>query len=101
MLKREIDSRLREWKADKNHKALLLTGARQVGKTYSVRKFAEQEYENFVEINFIENESAQDIFSDVSNVDMIITNLTARISVNTHSMIKPKLKKFLTGFHRN
>ena len=77
MLKREIDSRLREWKADKNHKALLLTGARQVGKTYSVRKFAEQEYENFVEINFIENESAQDIFSDVSNVDMIITNLTA------------------------
>lgn len=77
MLKREIDSRLREWKADKNHKALLLTGARQIGKTYSVRKFAEQEYENFVEINFIENESAQDIFSDVSNVDMIITNLTA------------------------
>ena len=67
MLKREIDSRLREWKADKNHKALLLTGARQIGKTYSVRKFAEQEYENFVEINFIENESAQDIFSDVSN----------------------------------
>ena len=46
MLKREIDSRLREWKADKNHKALLLTGARQIGKTYSVRKFAEQEYEN-------------------------------------------------------
>ena len=77
MLKREIDSRLREWKADKNRKALLLTGARQIGKTYSVRKFAEQEYENFVEINFIENESAQDIFSDVSNVDMIITNLTA------------------------
>ena len=77
MLKREIDSRLREWKADKNHKALLLTGARQIGKTYSVRKFAEQEYENFVEINFIENEAEQDIFSDVSNVDMIITNLTA------------------------
>lgn len=77
MLKREIDSRLREWKADKNHKALLLTGARQIGKTYSVRRFAEQEYENFVEINFIENESAQEIFSDISNVDMIITNLTA------------------------
>ena len=37
MLKREIDSRLREWKADKNRKALLLTGARQIGKTYSVR----------------------------------------------------------------
>ena len=77
MLKRTIEQKLLAWKNDKKHKALLLTGQRQIGKTFSIRKFANENYENFVEINFIINESARTIFDDVSDVDMIITNLTA------------------------
>lgn len=77
MLKRTIEQELLAWKNDKSHKALLLTGPRQIGKTYIARKFARENYENFVELNFIINESAKAIFDNVSDVDMIITNLTA------------------------
>lgn len=61
MLKRTIEQKLLAWKNDKKHKALLLTGQRQIGKTFSIRKFANENYENFVEINFIINESARTI----------------------------------------
>lgn len=77
MLERSIEKELISWKNDKNHKALLVTGARQIGKTYIIRKFARENYENFIEINFIDNKAAKLIFDDVSNVNMIITNLTA------------------------
>lgn len=77
MLKRSIEKELISWKNDKNHKALLVTGARQIGKTYIIRKFARENYENFIEINFIDNKAAKLIFENVSNINMIITNLTA------------------------
>jgi uncharacterized protein len=50
-MKRIIDNYLRQWSAGKRRKPLLLRGARQVGKTYSVRSLGKQ-FENFVEINF-------------------------------------------------
>ena len=77
MLKRTIEQELLSWKSEKNHKALLVTGARQIGKTYIIRQFARENYENFIELNFIVNESAKMIFENVADVDMIITNLTA------------------------
>ena len=77
MLRRMVEKELLAWKEDESHKALLITGARQIGKTYSIRQFAKQNYQNFVEINFIVSESAQMIFENVSDVDMMITNLTA------------------------
>lgn len=77
MLKRTIEQELLSWKSEKNHKALLITGARQIGKTYIIRQFARENYETFIELNFIVNESAKMIFENVADVDMIITNLTA------------------------
>lgn len=77
MLKRDIFQDLVEWKKNKTHKALLITGARQIGKTYIIRQFAKEYYSHFVEINFVIDTDAQAIFEDVSNVDMIIANLTA------------------------
>lgn len=77
MLKRTIEEKFLEWKNDQNHKALFITGARQIGKTYSIRQFAKKYYSNVIEINFIEDESAQTIFDSVGNVDMMITNITA------------------------
>lgn len=50
-IKRNIDDDLLAWKNEKNRKVLLLRGARQIGKSSSVRKLAER-FENLVEVNF-------------------------------------------------
>lgn len=76
-MKREITQYLQEWKLEKKKKALLITGARQIGKTYIIRDFAKKNYQNFVEINFVENEFADKIFQNVSQVDDMIVNITA------------------------
>ena len=65
-----------DWKTSAPKKALLVTGARQIGKTYLVREFGKT-YENFVEINFITEPDAMEIFSGNLNADTIIMNLTA------------------------
>lgn len=57
MLKREIENTLITWKNKQNKKCLIIRGARQVGKTFIIRKFANKYYQNFIEINFIENPS--------------------------------------------
>ena len=77
MLKRKAYNRLIEWKSNKERKALCITGARQIGKTTLIREFALQNYENFVEINFITEPNASEIFSGSLNADAVITNLTA------------------------
>lgn len=61
MLKRIIDFHLDKWKSDPYRKPLLLRGARQVGKTYAVRRLG-QTFESFVEINFEELKDAAVIF---------------------------------------
>ena len=62
MLKRKIMSRLLEWKNKKDKMCLIIKGARQVGKTYIIDKFAKENYKNYVYINFIEKPSYKDIF---------------------------------------
>ena len=52
MIKRNIEKRLLEWKNQANHMPLIIRGARQVGKTYTVKAFARQYFENIVNINF-------------------------------------------------
>ena len=77
MLKREISEKLKLWRTQKNKKALCIIGARQIGKTTIIREFAKQEYENFIEINFILDKGAEKIFEDKLDADTIIENLTA------------------------
>lgn len=55
--------------------ALLLTGARQTGKTFSVRHFGKS-FASFIEINFIENPEAIDIFKNITSADEILTRLS-------------------------
>ena len=74
---RKVELLLKQWQENQNKKALLVTGARQIGKTYSIRKFGQENYRTFVEINFITNPSAKEIFSGDLNADVIIMNLTA------------------------
>ena len=52
MLKRKVDEYIRRY-YETTRNALLITGARQIGKTYSIRQFGKS-FKNFIEINFIE-----------------------------------------------
>ena len=56
----------------------MIKGARQVGKTYLVREFGKNEYESFIEINFIKNPNLKDIFSG----DIDAENIYKRMSFN-------------------
>lgn len=68
---RKAELILQKWKENPNKKALLITGARQIGKTYLVRQFGKANYDNFVEINFITHPTAADIFSGDLNYDYV------------------------------
>lgn len=85
MLERKISKYLEQWKDKRRKKALLVTGGRQVGKTYSIRQFAKEKYEVFIEINFMEDKSAADIFENVSVAYALIANLTAYTGVSLKS----------------
>jgi hypothetical protein len=61
-MKREILKSLSEWKNSANRKPLILRGARQVGKTYSLKEFGENEFKNFHYVNFEEDERISRIF---------------------------------------
>lgn len=76
MLKRKIDNYLEEWKASVDKKPLIVKGARQVGKTASIRYFGEKYYNNIVEINFALQPKYKQIFADGYEVDSIIKNIT-------------------------
>ena len=51
-MKREIINNLIKWKESKNRKPLIIHGARQVGKTYIVKQFAKEYYDNLIYVNF-------------------------------------------------
>ena len=77
MLKRKIEEVLEQFYNDTSRKALLLTGARQVGKTFSVREFGKSHYEVFVEFNFIKDKEAGNIFRNVSDERDILLHISA------------------------
>ena len=56
-MKRKISEKIKSY-FDTGKKALLITGARQVGKTYIIREFAKNNFESLIEINFLENKDA-------------------------------------------
>ena len=68
---REIEEKLQEWKSRKKHKPLILSGARQTGKTYSVKKFA-QTYSDSIYINFERELDLKDALSKTANPSEII-----------------------------
>ncbi len=83
LLKRKIDSYLKNWKQDKDHKPLIVKGARQIGKTKSITAFAEANYQSVIAINFVEQQKYKQIFNDGYEVDTVIKNI---------SLLDPSLK---------
>lgn len=76
MLERKISDDLLEWKRSGTGKALLLTGARQIGKSYAVREFAKHEYAHYLEINLYENKQAARALASANDVQEFISRLT-------------------------
>ncbi len=79
-MKRNIESELAAWAAEKERKPLLLRGARQVGKTYSVRVLGKS-FRYFVEINFEERPDAKFFFNDALSAGPLCEKLSAFIGV--------------------
>jgi len=75
-LVRKIDADLLHWKDEKKHKPLLIRGARQVGKTRSVRELSKY-FSNFIEINFEESPRMKVLFEDDLDPSRICENIAA------------------------
>ena len=78
MLKTKVMHYIKKWVDSKNKKCLVIQGARQTGKTYIVERFAEENYEEIVEINFKQIPSAIDIFSGDLTVDNMVMAMRFR-----------------------
>ena len=75
-LKRKIDTYLMDWKNSEDRKPLIVKGPRQIGKTESIKKFAEDNYKSVVEINFVTSEKYKQITSDGYSAESIIKNIS-------------------------
>lgn len=76
LLRRKIDAALLEWKNNPDKKPLVVRGARQVGKSESIRHFGKKNYKSMVEINFALQKKYRIIFNEGYEVDTIIKNIT-------------------------
>lgn len=72
MLERKIQEQLQEWKDRSNRKSLVVSGARQVGKTYAVERFGRECYPETIIVNFKETPSAASIFRGDLSVDGMV-----------------------------
>ena len=81
MFKRKILSDIYDWKERnaRKKKALIIKGLRQVGKTYIVQHFANENYKSVIYINFKSNPEYKEIFSGSLQIDDLKTNISATI----------------------
>lgn len=74
-MQRKIDNLLKDWRKQNDRKPLVIRGARQVGKTYSIREFGKS-YQSFVEINFITQPYYKQLFSEGYSADMVVKQIS-------------------------
>lgn len=80
MLKRRIFPEILSW-IEKDHKhALLVTGARQIGKTYLIRAALEESKSDYVELNFIKNPEFVNLFKGITSINEFYDRLTTVVS---------------------
>lgn len=75
-MKRNIFKKLKAWKGHPRRKPLILMGARQVGKTFLLKKFAKDEYKNRVYLNFEDNPNLCKLFEKDLNPERILKALS-------------------------
>ena len=76
LLERKIDTFLSDWKSNPKRKPLIVKGARQIGKTESIRAFGRVNYDSVLEMNFMLQKKFRNIFNDGYEVDQIIKNIS-------------------------
>ena len=76
MVKRKADELIRNFILN-DRRSLLVTGARQVGKTFSIRKVGKECFDNVVEINFVEQPDAIELFSEQKGAKDLLLRLSA------------------------
>ena len=76
MIKRKAEEKIKDW-INGSKKALLVSGARQVGKTYSIRRCLAEKNCNHLEINLIEQPELIPVFEQSMSVDDLVVNLSA------------------------
>ena len=81
MLERRIKQEIRDFLDSDRKEALMVTGARQVGKTYIIRECAKEIYKNIVEINFVENQQEVKLFENIMGSKDILLRLSALTDV--------------------
>ena len=84
MFKRKIYSKLVEWKNESDGRtALLVEGARRIGKSTIVKEFATNEYESFILIDFsVAPKAIRDLFDDVSDLNYLFLQLQLQYHVD-------------------
>ena len=76
VIKRDILSKLIKWRDSKNRKPLILQGARQVGKTWALRQFGKEYFENVAYFNFDEQTELKQFFEQTKDVNRLLQNLS-------------------------
>ncbi|SIS51659.1 ATP-binding protein [Belliella pelovolcani] len=71
-MKRKLFSKLLEWKSDKYRKPLLIQGARQVGKTWVMKAFGKESFENVAYVNLESDKELKDVFAQNFDIDRIL-----------------------------
>ena len=80
-MERKMSKKLLEWKNDKEKTPLILYGARQVGKTYTILSFGKENYKNVAYINFEDNTEISKIFEQDLEVERIIKELSVKLGI--------------------
>ena len=91
MIQRKAEKGIREWIKAPNG-ALLVSGARQVGKTFSIRRCLEEEKCDFLEINLIEMPELKEVLEQSVSVQDLVINLSATMN---YSFRKGKTSLFI------
>ena len=93
MLYRKIESAIEEHLKSDSKKILLVDGARQVGKTYIIRHVGNKLFENFIEINMVEDSLGDRLFANTKTVE----DFYLQVSMLEGNKMKEKENLFKSG----
>lgn len=102
-MRRKIIDKLKAWKNAPSRKPLILLGARQVGKTWIMKRFGELEFTNVAYINCDEEPLAKELFASDYNIPRILLTLQAitgtKIEAGKTLVILDELQEVERGLH--
>lgn len=76
MLERLAYDSLKRWKSSARRKVLLVDGARQTGKTYLIESFAQAEYDDYVKVDFLRDETAAELLSGAKSSTQVLERVS-------------------------